>query len=180
MVLGLGALGVVYGDLGTSPIYTMQVLFTQHKDARSTDPAGIYGVVSLIFWSMTLIVSFKYAWLLMRAHNRGDGGGMALVALIQRRGIGRTLFLATLGIFGAGLFFGDGMITPAISVTSAVEGLRVVDPSLAHLVVPISLGILIGLFAVQRKGTGAVGWLFGPLLLVWFLVIALLGARQVI
>ncbi len=116
----------------------------------------------------------------MRAHNRGDGGGMALVALIQRRGIGRTVFLVTLGIFGAGLFFGDGMITPAISVTSAVEGLGVVDHSLAHLVVPISLGILIGLFAVQRKGTGAVGWLFGPLLLVWFLVIALLGARQVI
>ncbi len=180
VVLGLGALGVVYGDLGTSPIYTMQVLFTQHKDAAVATPAGVYGVISLIFWSMTLIVSFKYAWLLMRAHNRGDGGGMALVALIQRRGIGRTLFLVTLGIFGAGLFFGDGMITPAISVTSAVEGLGVVDHSLAHLVVPISLGILIGLFAVQRKGTGAVGWLFGPLLLVWFLVIGLLGARQVI
>ena len=180
VVLGLGALGVVYGDLGTSPIYTMQVLFTQHRDAAQPTPAGVYGVISLIFWSMTLIVSFKYAWLLMRAHNRGDGGGMALVALIQRRGIGRTVLLVTLGIFGAGLFFGDGMITPAISVTSAVEGLGVVDHGLAHLVVPISLGILIALFAVQRKGTGAVGWLFGPLLLVWFVVIGLLGVHEVI
>jgi KUP system potassium uptake protein len=180
VVLALGALGVVYGDLGTSPIYTMQVLFTQHRDAAHATPAGVYGVVSLIFWSMTLIVSFKYAWLLMRVHNRGDGGGMAMVALIQRRGIGRTALLVTLGIFGAGLFFGDGMITPAISVTSAVEGLKVVTPGLASLVVPISLGILIALFAVQRKGTGAVGWLFGPLILLWFGVIALLGAREVV
>ena len=180
IVLALGALGVVYGDLGTSPLYTMQVLFTQHKAAAQPTPAGVYGVISLIFWAMTLIVSFKYAWLLMRAHNGGDGGGMALVALIQRRGIGRTAVLVTLGIFGAGLFFGDGMITPAISVTSAVEGLKVVDGGLAHLVVPISLGILIALFAVQRKGTGAVGWLFGPLILVWFIVIGLAGAHEVV
>src|SRR5579875_2807277 len=129
---------------------------------------------------MTLIVSVKYAGLLMRVHNRGDGGGMALAALIQRRGIGRTVLLVTLGIFGAGLFFGDGMITPAISVTSAVEGLKVVTPGLSHLVVPIALAILIGLFAVQRKGTGAVGWLFGPMILVWFVVIGAAGARQVI
>ena len=180
VVLALGALGVVYGDLGTSPIYTMQVLFTQHRDAAHATAAGVYGVVSLIFWAMTLIISVKYAGFLMRAHNRGDGGGMALVALIQRRRIGRTVLLTTLGIFGAGLFFGDGMITPAISVTSAVEGLKVVDHGLSHLVVPISLGILISLFAVQKKGTGAVGWLFGPLILVWFFVIGLLGAREVV
>jgi KUP system potassium uptake protein len=180
VVLALGALGVVYGDLGTSPIYTMQVIFNQHRDAAHATPAGVYGVISLIFWAMTLIISVKYAGFLMRAHNRGDGGGMALVALIQRRGIGRTVVLVTLGIFGAGLFFGDGMITPAISVTSAVEGLGVVDHGLAHLVVPISLGILIGLFAVQRKGTGAVGWLFGPLILIWFVVIAVLGAREIV
>ncbi len=180
VVLGLGALGVVYGDLGTSPLYTMQVIFTQHSDAAKPTAAGVYGVISLIFWAMTLIVSIKYAGLLMRVHNRGDGGGMALAALIQRRGIGRTALLVTLGIFGAGLFFGDGMITPAISVTSAVEGLKVVTPSLAHLVVPIAVAILIGLFLVQRKGTGAVGWLFGPLILVWFIVIAALGARQVV
>jgi KUP system potassium uptake protein len=180
VVLALGALGVVYGDLGTSPIYTMQVIFNQHKDAAHATPAGVYGVISLIFWAMTLIISVKYAGFLMRAHNRGDGGGMALVALIQRRGIGRTALLVTLGIFGAGLFFGDGMITPAISVTSAVEGLKVVDGGLAHLVVPISLGILIGLFAVQRKGTGAVGWLFGPLILIWFVVIAALGVSGIV
>jgi KUP system potassium uptake protein len=180
VVLGLGALGVVYGDLGTSPLYTMQVIFTQHKDAAQPNPAGVYGVISSIFWAMTIIVSIKYAILLMRVHNRGDGGGMALAALIQRRGIGRTTLLVTLGIFGAGLFFGDGMVTPAISVTSAVEGLNVATPSLAHLVVPIALAILVCLFAVQRKGTGAVGWLFGPLILIWFFAIAVLGGQEVV
>lgn len=180
IVLALGALGVVYGDLGTSPLYTEQVIFTQHADAARATAAGVYGVVSLIFWALTIVVSIKYAGFLMRAHNRGDGGGMALAALIQRRRIGRTALLVTLGIFGAGLFFGDGMITPAISVTSAVEGLKVDTPSLAHLVVPISIAILIGLFALQRRGTGAVGWLFGPLMLVWFGVIGVLGAREVV
>ena len=180
VVLALGALGVVYGDLGTSPLYTEQVIFTQHADAAHPTAAGVYGIVSLIFWAMTIVVSIKYAIFLMRVHNRGDGGGMALAALIQRKRIGRTALLVTLGIFGAGLFFGDGMITPAISVTSAVEGLRVDSPSLAHLVVPISLAILVALFAIQSRGTRAVGWLFGPLILVWFVVIAVLGARQVI
>ena len=179
-VLALGALGVVYGDLGTSPLYTEQVIFTQHADAAHPTPAGVYGIISLIFWALTIIVSIKYAGFLMRAHNRGDGGGMALAALIQRRKVPRAAVLVTLGIFGAGLFFGDGMITPAISVTSAVEGLKVVSPSLAHLVVPISLGILVGLFAIQHRGTGAVGWLFGPLILVWFVVIGALGAREVV
>jgi KUP system potassium uptake protein len=180
MVLALGALGVVYGDIGTSPLYTEQVIFTQHADAAHATAAGVYGVVSLIFWALTIVVSIKYAGFLMRAHNRGDGGGMALAALIKRRRIGRTTLLITLGIFGAGLFFGDGMITPAISVTSAVEGLKVASPGLAHLVVPISLGILVALFAIQRRGTGAVGWLFGPLILVWFATIAILGAREVV
>src|SRR5579864_7901668 len=111
----------------------------------------------------------------MRAHNRGDGGIMALSALIQRRKVPRAAALVTLGLLGAGLFFGDGMITPAISVTSAVEGLKVATPSLAHLVIPISLAILVALFAVQRYGTGAVGWMFGPIILVWFVIIAALG-----
>ena len=180
LVLALAALGVVYGDIGTSPLYAVQVIFTAHHDAARATPAGVYGVISLIFWALTIVVSIKYAGFLMRAHNRGDGGGVALVALIQRRKVGRTALLATLGIFGAGLFFGDGMITPAISVTSAVEGLKVASPSLAHLVVPISLAILAGLFAIQRFGTGAVGWLFGPLILLWFVVIGALGARQVV
>ena len=180
MVLALGALGVVYGDIGTSPLYTEQVIFSQHRDAVHTTPAGVYGIVSLIFWALTIVVSVKYAGFLMRAHNRGDGGGMALAAVIQRRKIGRTAVLVTLGIFGAGLFFGDGMITPAISVTSAVEGLKVDYPGLSSLVVPISLAILVALFAIQSRGTGAVGWLFGPMILLWFVVIGALGAREVV
>ena len=180
LVLALGALGVVFGDLGTSPLYTERVIFTLHRSAAQPTVAGVYGIASLIFWAMTIIVSIKYAGFLMRAHNRGDGGGMALAALIERRGLGRTTLLVALGIFGAGLFFGDGMITPAISVTSAVEGLHVAAPGLSHLEVPISLGILAGLFLVQRRGTGAVGWLFGPVILVWFLTIGILGAREVL
>ncbi len=179
-VLGLGALGIVYGDLGTSPLYTEQVIFNSHKAAVHTTVAGAYGIASLIFWALTIVVSIKYAGFIMRAHNRGDGGIMALTALVQRRRVPRALLLGTLGIFGAGLFFGDGMITPAVSVISAVEGLNVATPSLTHLVVPIALGILIALFAVQRRGTGAVGWMFGPVILVWFLVIGILGAREVV
>ena len=180
IVLALGALGVVYGDIGTSPLYTEQVIFTQHANAARPTAAGVYGIVSLIFWALTIVVSVKYAGVIMRAHNRGDGGIMALTALVQRRKVPRTALLVALGIFGAGLFFGDGMITPAISVTSAVEGLNVATPSLSHLVVPISLAILLVLFMVQRFGTGAVGWLFGPVILVWFAAIGILGAREVV
>ena len=140
LVLALGALGIVYGDIGTSPLYTEQFIFTAHANAAHPTIAGVYGIASLIFWALMIEVSIKYAGFIMRAHNRGDGGIMALTALIQRKQVGRTAVLVTLGIFGAGLFFGDGMITPAISVTSAVEGLNVVSPSLSHLVVPISLG----------------------------------------
>ncbi|HLI61423.1 MAG TPA: KUP/HAK/KT family potassium transporter, partial [Solirubrobacteraceae bacterium] len=179
-VLGLGALGIVYGDLGTSPLYTVQTIFTQHRDAVHATAAGDYGIASLIFWALMLEISFKYAIVIMRAHNRGDGGIMALTALVQRRKLPRRGALITLGIFGAGLFFGDGMITPAVSVTSAVGGLNVVSPSFNHLVVPISLVILISLFAVQRFGTGAVGWMFGPVILVFFAVIAALGLTEVI
>ncbi len=180
LVLALGALGIVYGDIGTSPLYAEQVIFNQHAQAAHTNPAGVYGVVSLIFWALIIVVSIKYAVIIMRAHNRGDGGIMALSALIQRRKVPRAAVLVTLGLLGAGLFFGDGMITPAISVTSAVEGLKVATPALSHLVVPIALAILIALFAVQRFGTGAVGWLFGPVILLWFTVIGVLGAHEVI
>jgi KUP system potassium uptake protein len=179
-VLALGALGIVYGDIGTSPLYTEQVIFNAHRDAAHTTVAGVYGVVSLIFWALMIVVSIKYAGFIMRAHNRGDGGIMALTALIQRRRVVRGAALVTLGIFGAGLFFGDGIITPAISVISAVEGLNVATPTLSHLVVPISLGILIALFTVQRYGTGAVGWLFGPVILIWFAAIGILGGREVL
>jgi KUP system potassium uptake protein len=179
-VLALGALGIVYGDIGTSPLYTVQVIFNAHRNAVHTSTAGVYGIVSLIFWALMIVVSIKYAGFIMRAHNRGDGGIMALTALIRRRRVVHGAALVTLGIFGAGLFFGDGMITPAISVISAVEGMNVATPSLAHLVVPIALGLLIALFAVQRFGTAAVGWLFGPVILVWFAAIGVLGAREVV
>ncbi len=179
-VLALGALGIVYGDIGTSPLYTEQFIFTAHRNAAHATVAGVYGIASLIFWTLMVEVSIKYGGFIMRAHNRGDGGIMALTALVQRKRIGRTFILVTLGIFGAGLFFGDGMITPAISVTSAIGGLNVVSPSLAHLVVPLSLAILVGLFAVQRFGTGAVGWLFGPVILIFFAVIAVAGLTQVV
>jgi KUP system potassium uptake protein len=179
-ILALGALGVVFGDIGTSPLYTEQFIFTAHRNAAHADIAGVYGIVSLIFWALMIEVSIKYAGFIMRAHNRGDGGIMALTALIQRKRIGRTALLVTLGIFGAALFFGDGMITPAISVTSAVGGLSVVSSSLSHLVVPLSLLILVLLFAGQRFGTGAVGWLFGPVILLFFLVIAVFGLREVV
>jgi KUP system potassium uptake protein len=171
---------VVYGDLGTSPLYTEQVLFLSHSDAARPTPAGVYGVVSLIFWALIIVVSVKYAGFIMRAHNRGDGGTMALTAILQRRKVARLGLFVTLGIFGAGLFFGDGMITPAISVLSAVEGLKVVTPSLSQFVVPIALAILVALFVAQRQGTGAVGWVFGPVILVWFVVIGVLGLREVV
>jgi KUP system potassium uptake protein len=179
-VLALGALGIVYGDIGTSPLYTEQVIFNAHRRAAQATTAGVYGVVSLIFWALMIEVSIKYAGFIMRAHNRGDGGIMALTALVKRRKVVHAAVLVTLGIFGAGLFFGDGMITPAISVISSVEGLNVATPNVSHLVVPIALAILLGLFAVQRFGTGAVGWLFGPVILIWFAVIGVLGAREVI
>ncbi len=179
-VLALGALGVVYGDIGTSPLYTEQTVFTAYPHAAHTTPAGVYGIASLIFWTLTVIVSIKYAGFIMRAHNRGDGGIMALTALVQRLSVKHMALFLTLGIFGASLFFGDGMVTPAISVISAVEGLNIAAPALSHLVVPISLAILLVLFAIQRKGTGAVGWLFGPVMLFWFLVLGIVGARELI
>jgi KUP system potassium uptake protein len=179
MVLALGALGVVFGDIGTSPLYTEQVIFG-YRAARHVSSAGVYGVISLIFWSLTIVVSVKYAGIIMRAHNRGDGGIMALAALCRRCKVAHTLALVTLGIFGASLFFGDGVITPAISVLSAVSGLEVPAPGLAHLVVPISVAILVALFMIQRRGTGTVGWLFGPVMVLWFVVLGVAGLHEVL
>jgi KUP system potassium uptake protein len=176
----LGALGVVFGDIGTSPIYTIQTVFNPgdpHPIAVSHD--SIFGIVSMIFWSVTIIVTVTYVLLVMRADNNGEGGIMALITLIRRGPMaGRrqvTMLLAALGIFGASLFLGDSMITPAISVLSAVEGLKIAAPSLEHLVVPITAAIIVVLFLLQRLGTGAVGRLFGPVMLVWFLTIAACG-----
>ena len=178
-VLALGALGVVYGDIGTSPLYTEQFIFTEPHGAAHATQAGVFGVVSLIFWALMIEVSIKYAGFIMRAHNRGDGGIMALTALIMRKRVGRTAALVLLGIFGAALFFGDGMITPAISVLGALQGLQVDAPALGHLIVPLSLAILIGLFVLQRRGSGTIGWVFGPVMVVWFVAIGALGAREV-
>jgi KUP system potassium uptake protein len=179
-VLVLGALGVVYGDIGTSPLYTEQVIFSSYRATSHITPAGVYGAASLIFWALMVVVSIKYAGFIMRAHNRGDGGIMALTALLQRNKLAHGALLVTLGIFGAALFFGDGMITPAISVLGSIQGVQVATPALAHLVVPLSVAILLGLFVLQRFGSGTIGWLFGPVILVWFFVIGLIGLTQVV
>ena len=179
-VLVLGALGVVYGDIGTSPLYTEQVIFSSYKATAHITPAGVYGVASLIFWALMVVVSIKYAGFIMRAHNRGDGGIMALTALLQRNRVPHAALLVTLGIFGAALFFGDGVITPAISVLGSIQGVQVATPALAHLVVPISVAILLALFVLQRFGSGTIGWLFGPVILVWFTVIGILGLSEVL
>ena len=182
--LAVGALGVVFGDIGTSPLYTVQTLFNPsdpHPVKVSHDT--IFGVVSLIFWSVTIIVTVTYVLLVMRADNDGEGGIMALIALIRRRalpgGSRAKAVLAALGIFGASLFFGDSMITPAISVLSAVEGVQVAAPSVSGLVIPITVAIIVVLFLVQRLGTGAVGRVFGPVMVVWFTVLGALGVRGI-
>jgi len=179
-VLALGALGIVYGDIGTSPLYTEQVIFGSYHATAHVTPAVAYGIVSLIFWALTIVVSIKYAGFIMRAHNRGDGGIMALCALLQRNRVVHAGALVMLGIFGAALFFGDGVITPTISVLGSLQGLKVAEPGLSHLVVPLSVGILIGLFVLQRYGSGTIGWLFGPVIVVWFVAIGLIGLKEVL
>ena len=179
--LTLGALGVVFGDIGTSPLYAMQTVFL--TEGITVDESHVYGIISLVFWSITIIVSIKYVTVIMRADNEGEGGIMALIALVQsgmsKRRTTRAVLIA-LGIFGASLFYGDGMITPAISVLSAVEGLKVTAPGLESWIVPIALVILAVLFAIQRFGTKAVGRLFGPVMALWFTVLAVSGLVQVI
>ncbi|BCI82765.1 putative potassium transport system protein kup [Mycolicibacterium sp. TY66] len=183
--LAISALGVVFGDIGTSPIYTMQTLFNPddpHPVPISHD--NIYGVVSLVFWSVMLIVTITYVSLVMRADNDGEGGVMALITLVKQSSnkLGRrtAAFLAALGILGAALFFGDSMITPAISVLSAVEGSKTIDPGLADWVVPITAVIIIALFSVQHRGTAVVGKFFGPVMIVWFTVIGACGVGGII
>jgi KUP system potassium uptake protein len=182
--LVVGALGVVFGDIGTSPIYTIQTAFDPsdpHPIQASIQ--SVYGIVSLIFWSVTLIVTVKYVGLVMKADNEGEGGIMALISQIRQIGEevpARTKFmLAGLGVFGAALFFGDSMITPAISVLSAVEGTKTISSSMDSFVIPITLTIIVALFAIQRHGTGSLGRMFGPIMLVWFATIAALGIRGI-
>ncbi len=181
--LTLGALGVVFGDIGTSPLYALQAVFTSHDAALAPTQSAVYGIISLVFWAITIIVTVKYVTFIMRADNEGEGGIMALIALVQDislKGRIAKAALVALGIFGAALFYGDGMITPAISVLSAVEGLKVASPGLESFVVPITLVVLTVLFAIQRFGTEAVGRLFGPVMALWFAVLAISGLVKVV
>ena len=182
LTLSLGALGVVYGDIGTSPLYAFRECFAPEHHLPPS-PANILGVLSLIFWALALIISVEYLWFVMRADNRGEGGIIALMSLVRARGSAPSLrrsILISLGLFGAALLYGDGMITPAISVLSAIEGLKVATPVFGPYVVWITIVVLIGLFAVQKYGTAKVGNVFGPVMIVWFSVLAILGVMHIL
>ena len=177
----VGVLGIVYGDIGTSPLYALKSSLTHFTDVGVTR-TEVLGILSLIFWSLILTVTVKYVALVMRADNNGEGGILALMAVAQRGVVGARLRagLGLVGIAGASLFFGDGVITPAISVLSAVEGLQIVSPEFTRFVLPISVVVIAGLFAVQVRGTGSIGRWFGPVMVVWFVVIAALGLMQIV
>lgn len=180
--LAIGAIGIVFGDIGTSPIYAFRETFAGHHELR-VDQLHIYGVLSLIFWSMMIIVTLKYVTIIMRADNKGEGGSLALLALINRTLGGKkkwTSGIVLLGVFATALFYGDSMITPAISVLSAVEGLTTVNAGLAPFVIPLAVAILIGLFAIQARGTARVGLMFGPVMLFYFATIAVLGVMHIV
>ncbi|HSO72018.1 MAG TPA: KUP/HAK/KT family potassium transporter, partial [Thermodesulfobacteriota bacterium] len=185
LVLSLGALGVVYGDIGTSPLYAIRECF-HGQHAVALNQTNIFGVLSLVFWSLTVVITFKYVVFILRADNRGEGGIFALLALLLgvKDRLSRTTqtFVMLAGVFGASLLFGDGVITPAISVVSAVEGLRDapgVGDALDPYVVPIAAGILIALFLIQSRGTSIVARFYGPLTVVWFLILAGLGVYHI-
>ncbi len=181
--LALAALGVVYGDIGTSPLYTIKEVFASVHHPVPITPDNVLGILSLIFWALMMIVTIKYVYFIMRADNKGEGGIMALMALALRNKLensrSRNLILA-LGLFGASLFYGESLVTPAISVLSAVEGLEVIAPSFKPFVIPITLGILIALFTIQSKGSASVGRMFGPIMIIWFATLALLGIVNIV
>jgi KUP system potassium uptake protein len=180
--LVLGAIGVVFGDIGTSPLYTVREAFDA-KYGLVADSANVLGILSLVFWVMMLVVTIKYVNVIMRADNRGEGGILALMAVVQRSlpiASPLTYGIGLLGIFGTALFFGDSVITPAVSVLSAVEGLKVAAPGLAAYVVPIAMAVLLGLFWFQSHGTERVGRIFGPVMVLWFISIAALGVNQIV
>lgn len=178
--LTLGALGIVFGDIGTSPLYALRVCFKGNHGFAPTDQ-NIFGVLSLIFWSLILIVSIKYLVIILKADNEGEGGILALMALVlPKKKNKKYLWILSMGLFGAALLYGDGMITPAISVLSAVEGLEVATPLFEPFVISITFIILLGLFFFQSKGTGKVGMIFGPVILMWFLVLGLLGTNAIL
>src|SRR5256885_2369780 len=181
--LALLALGVVYGDIGTSPLYALREAFHGQHGIPVT-AGNVLGVLSLVFWSLILIVTVKYHVVIIRADNKGEGGVLALMALVNGRRVARGLsprrVMIALGIFGAALLYADGALTPAISVLSAVEGLEIATPGLQHWVIWITLVILVGLFAFQSRGTTRVGTIFGPVMMVWFLAIAVLGLNGIL
>ena len=178
--LTLGATGVVFGDIGTSPLYALKEIFNGHHPIMVT-PDNVLGVLSMVFWSIMVLVTLKYVLIMMRANNHGEGGSLALLALILERARGHRMawVVSMLGIFAAALFFGDSMITPAISVLSAVEGISILTPDMDEYVVPVTLVILTALFMIQRRGTAVVGFFFGPVMLCWFAVLALLGILEI-
>lgn len=182
LTLTLAAIGVVYGDIGTSPLYTMKEVFSP-AHGLVLNPANLLGVVSLILWGLIIVISFKYVTLVLRADNRGEGGIMALTALALSAVSSRSRLhypVMVLGMIGAGLFFGDGVITPAISVLSAIEGLEVATPALKPYVIPLTLVVLVALYAVQSRGTGGIGKWFGPIVLVWFIALAVMGVMNIV
>ncbi len=178
----VGAIGVVFGDIGTSPLYALKECFSQeHGIPFSAD--AVLGIISMLFWAMIIVVSLKYVMFVMRADNDGEGGVLALMALALRTAAPRSRMarlLMMLGIFGACMFYGDAVITPAISVLSAVEGLEIAAPGLSQFVIPITLVILCALFLIQRSGTHAVGKLFGPIMVAWFLALGALGLLHLV
>lgn len=180
-LLMLGAIGVVYGDIGTSPLYALKECFSGQHGLPMSE-ANVMGLLSLIFWFIMLVVTFKYVSVIMRADNHGEGGSLALLSIVTRitRNSALASVVAVLGVFAAALFYGDSMLTPAISVLSAVEGLGVAAPALDHFVVPLTLVIITGLFMIQSRGTASVGVLFGPVMCLWFLVLAVLGVVNII
>ena len=179
--LVVGAIGVVYGDIGTSPLYTLRTAFTG-PHGLTLNEANVLGVLSVIFWALVIVVTLKYITLIMRADNRGEGGILALTALVSRGLEHRARlrwWLVGFGIFGAAMFYGDGMITPAITILGAVEGLEVIAPSMHTYVVPVSVAIIVGLFAVQKRGTASLGAVFGPVMAVWFVTLGVLGGMEI-
>src|SRR5215210_4264922 len=180
--LAIGAIGIVFGDIGTSPIYAFRETFAGHHKLV-VDQLHVFGVLSLIFWSMMIIVTLKYVTIVMRADNKGEGGSLALLALINRQIGGKkrwTTPIILMGVFATALFYGDSMITPAISVLSAVEGLTTVNAGLEPFVIPIAVGILVGLFAIQSHGTARVGLFFGPVMVLYFVTVATLGVTHIL
>ena len=179
----LACMGIVFGDIGTSPLYTLNVAAKSASPTGQVTPEAVLGIVSLIFWSLIIVISFKYAILIMRADNHGEGGILALLALVSPRRAKRNSWRAAMvviGLVGATLLYGDGTITPAISVLSAIEGLKIYAPQLNHAVVPLTVVILAILFLVQRNGTSRIGGIFGPVMLVWFVIAGALGVVGIV